>query len=347
MPSKPQTYLVTGGAGFIGSHLIDSLLAEGHRVLAIDDLSTGQIENLSAVASHPNLHFARASVTNDLVLDRLASEADVVIHLAAAVGVKLIVERPVRTIETNVTGTDHVLRAALRYNCRTLITSTSEVYGKGSRIPFSEDDDVLLGATSKSRWSYAASKMIDEFLALAYHRELGLAATVFRLFNTVGPRQSGRYGMVIPRLVSQAVAGEPITVYGDGNQSRCFCDVRDVVEAIVGLSKHSSAAGRVFNVGGTQEISIRRLAERIRTLAGSGSPIVPVPYEQAYAPGFEDMKRRVPDISRIGSLLDWRPVRTLEDILASVISEHRKGPEISSAVEAVSLGVTANAGHPS
>ena len=323
-PAKPQTYLVTGGAGFIGSHLIESLLAEGHRVLAIDDLSTGCTENLAAVEVHPNFHFARAPITDALVPDRLASQADVIVHLAAAVGVKLIVEHPVHTIETNVNGTDHILRGALRYNCRVLVASTSEVYGKGSKIPFSEDDDVLLGATLKSRWSYAASKMVDEFLALAYHREFGLATTVFRLFNTVGARQSGRYGMVVPRLVAQALAGEPITVYGDGTQSRCFCDVRDVVEAIIGLSRHAEATGKVFNIGGTEEVSIRQLAERIRSNTGGASPIVSVPYEEAYAPGFEDMMRRVPDTSRIRALLGWRPVRTLDDILASVITQHKR-----------------------
>ena len=324
-PSRPQTYLVTGGAGFIGSHLIESLLAEGHRVLAIDDLSTGRSDNLTGVEAHPNFHFARAPITDTLVLDRLTSEADVVIHLAAAVGVKLIVEHPVRTIETNVNGTDHVLRAALRYNCRVLVASTSEVYGKGSKIPFAEDDDVLLGATQKSRWSYAASKMVDEFLALAYHREFGLATTVFRLFNTVGARQSGRYGMVIPRLVSQALTGEPITVYGDGTQSRCFCDVRDAVEAIIGLAQHPGATGKVFNIGGAEEISMRQLAKRIRAKAGSSSTILSVPYEKAYVPGFEDMMRRVPDTSRIQSLLGWQPTRSLDDILHSVIDDQKGG----------------------
>ena len=345
-PSRPRTYLVTGGAGFIGSHLIESLLAEGHRVLAIDDLSTGCRHNLVSVEAHPNFHFARAPITNALVLDRMTSEADVVIHLAAAVGVKLIVEHPVRTIETNVNGTDHVLRAALRYNCRVLVASTSEVYGKGSKIPFAEDDDVLLGPTQKSRWSYAASKMVDEFLALAYHREFGLATTVFRLFNTVGARQSGRYGMVIPRLVSQALAGEPITVYGDGTQSRCFCDVRDVVEAIIGLARHPGATGKVFNIGGAEEISMRQLAERIRAKAGSRSTILSVPYEKAYAPGFEDMMRRVPDASRIQSLLGWQPTRSLDDILHSVILDQKGRPSAGVPVpsQQVSVGLEQRSG---
>jgi UDP-glucose 4-epimerase len=319
-----QTYLVTGGAGFIGSHLIESLLAEGHRVFAVDDLSTGRERNLSSVAGHPNFHFARTTITDSVVIDRLAAESDVIVHLAAAVGVKLIVDHPVHTIETNINGTDQVLRAAVRYRCRVLLASTSEVYGKGSKIPFSEDDDVLLGPTAKNRWSYAASKMVDEFLALAYHREFGLPVTIFRLFNTVGPRQRGRYGMVVPRLVKQALAGEPLTVYGSGEQSRCFCDVRDVVEAIIALSRHPDALGRVFNIGSTEEITILALAERVQALTGSSSSVVRVPYEQAYAPGFEDMQRRVPDLTGIRSLLDWRPRRALEEILTSVIADQRE-----------------------
>lgn len=323
MTQQAKTYLVTGGAGFIGSHLIESLLAAGHRVFALDDLSTGRAANLDAVRRHPNFHFARAKVTDSVVLDRLASQSDVVIHLAAAVGVKLIVDHPVETIEINVNGTEAVLKAALHYECRVLIASTSEVYGKGSRIPFAEDDDVLLGSTMKSRWSYAASKMIDEFLALAYHREFGLPVTILRLFNTVGPRQRGRYGMVVPRLVAQALSGEPMTVYGTGEQQRCFCDVRDVVEAIIGLSEHRQAVGRVFNVGSTEETSIFSLAERIRTLAESSSPIIRIPYDQAYSPGFEDMQRRVPDTSRIHQLLGWTPRRCLDEILTSVVEAHR------------------------
>ena len=315
-----RTYLVTGGAGFIGSHLVESLLAAGHRVFAIDDLSTGLGSNLDPVRSHPNLHFARASVSDSVVLDRLASQSDVIVHLAAAVGVKLVVENPVRTIETNVNGTEQVLKAALHYGCRVLIASTSEVYGKGSRVPFSEDDDVVLGPTVKNRWSYAASKMIDEFLALAYHREFGLPITIFRLFNTVGPRQRGRYGMVIPRFVSQATQEEPITVYGTGEQRRCFCDVRDVVEAIVGLSGEDRALGQVFNIGSAEETSILALAEQVRALSESSSPIVRVDYDDAYGPGFEDMQRRVPDTSRIRDLLGWRPSRCLDDILTSVIA---------------------------
>ncbi|MDX1522861.1 MAG: NAD-dependent epimerase/dehydratase family protein, partial [Anaerolineae bacterium] len=241
---QPSTILITGCAGFIGSHLADAMLAQGHRVSAIDNLSTGQADNIRHLLENPNFHFARASITNKVVLDRLASQADIIIHLAAAVGVKLIVERPVHTIETNVMGTEAVLQAGRTYGCRVLIASTSEVYGKGSRIPFSEEDDVLLGPTSKSRWAYAASKMVEEFLGLAYPREYDFPVIPFRLFNTVGPRQTGRYGMVIPRLVGQALRGEPLTVYGDGTQQRCFCDVSDVVRAVTGLIQHPEAPGR-------------------------------------------------------------------------------------------------------
>ncbi|MDT8306687.1 MAG: GDP-mannose 4,6-dehydratase [Anaerolineae bacterium] len=317
--AETRTYLITGGAGFIGSHLTDALLAQGHRVLAIDDLSTGRYANVAHHADNPRYHFARASILDGIVLDRLASQADVIVHLAAAVGVQLIVEQPVHTIETNVMGTEAVLKAALRYRSRVLVASTSEVYGKGSRIPFSEEDDVLLGPSSRSRWSYAASKMVDEFLALAYQDEFGLDVVVARLFNTVGPRQTGRYGMVIPRFVGQALAGEPITVYGDGQQSRCFCAVSDVVAALTGLSTHPGAPGRVYNVGSTEETTIMALAQRVKALAGSESEIVTVPYAEAYAPGFEDMQRRVPDTTRVQELLGWQPRLDLEETLRSVI----------------------------
>jgi len=320
----PTTCLITGGAGFIGSHLAEYLLSQGHRVLVIDDLSTGRWENIAHLEGHERFHFARASLEDTTVLDRLASESKVVFHLAAAVGVRLIVEQPVRTIETNINGTELVLRAALRYRCRTLIASTSEVYGKGARVPFSEEDDVLLGPTSKSRWAYAASKMVDEFLSLAYHAQYGAANLCVRLFNTVGPRQTGRYGMVIPNLVARALRNEPLTVYGDGGQSRCFCDVRDVVEGLVGLVAHPGAVGRVFNLGATEEITILDLAHRIRHLTGSRSEIVFVPYDEAYARGFEDMRRRVPDITRVRELIGWQPRRTLDEILRSVIEDQRR-----------------------
>ena len=311
----PATWLVTGAAGFIGSHLVDALLARGNRVLGLDNLSTGRLQNIEYHLDHPRFHFARASLSDEIVLDRLASEADIIVHLAAAVGVELIVEQPTHTIETNVIGTEVVLRMALRYRNRVLLASTSEVYGKGSRIPFTEDDDIVLGPTSKSRWGYAASKMIDEFLGLAYHREHGLPVVPFRLFNTAGPRQTGRYGMVIPRFMGQALRGEPITIFGDGTQRRCFCDVSDAVRAIVGLAEHPDAAGRVFNIGGHEEISIRQLADRVKAVTNSPSELVFVPYSEAYAHGFEDMQRRVPDTTRIHQLLGWRPEVSLDETL--------------------------------
>tara|TARA_B100001146_G_C16191967_1_gene439564 strand:- start:424 stop:1407 length:984 start_codon:yes stop_codon:yes gene_type:complete len=318
-----QTFFLTGGAGFIGSHLTEAILAGGDRVLSIDNLSTGSMDNVTHFLGHPNHRFEQASITDRGVMERMASEADVIVHLAAAVGVKLIVEHPVQTIETNVMGTEEILRVALRNKCRVLIASTSEVYGKGSKFPFAEEDDVLLGATSKSRWAYAASKMVDEFLGLAYWREFGLDVVPFRLFNTIGPRQTGQYGMVVPRFIRQALGGEPITVYGDGNQRRCFCDVRDVVPAILGLAGHSDAPGRVYNIGGTEEVSIQELAERVVEMTGSDSQITKVPYSEAYAPGFEDMERRVPDTERIHELLGWKPKRDLREILSDVISYER------------------------
>jgi UDP-glucose 4-epimerase len=333
-------YLITGGAGFIGSHLAEALLVEGHEVLAIDDLSTGSVANIAPLIGTPRFHFARANITDGIVMDRLASQATVVVHLAAAVGVKLIVEHPVHTIETNVTGTEAVLRAALRYGCKVVLASTSEVYGKGSKMPLGEEDDVLLGATSKSRWAYAASKMVDEFLGLAYQREYGLQVVVTRLFNTVGPRQTGRYGMVVPRFIRQALCGEPITVYGDGSQSRCFCDVRDVVRALMGLAQHPEVASRVYNIGSTGEIRIGALAERVKAITHSASPIVNVPYAEAYAPGFEDMQRRVPDITRIRSLIGWQPQRSLDDMLHTVMEYERNR---SSKTGGASGGVTRSA----
>jgi UDP-glucose 4-epimerase len=322
---QPSTVLITGGAGFIGSHVADALLAQGHRVLAIDNLSTGRPDNIRHLPDNPNFHFARASITHETVLDRLASQADIIVHLAAAVGVRLVIEHPVHTIETNVMGTEAVLQAARRYGCRVLLASTSEVYGKGNGIAFREEDDVLLGATSKSRWAYAASKMVDEFLGLAYQQEYGLPVVLFRLFNTVGPRQTGRYGMVIPRFVGQALRGEPITVYGDGTQSRCFCDVSDAVRAITGLAQHPEAPGRVYNIGGSEEVRIRELAERVKGVTESCSEIVHIPYTEAYGRGFEDMRRRVPDTSRIQALLGWHPQLPLDQILVRVRDDLQAG----------------------
>lgn len=318
------TYLITGGAGFIGSHLAETLLARGCRVLVIDNLSTGSLDNIRHLLTHPDFHFASSSIANEVVLDRLASEADVIIHLAAAVGVKLVVENPVHTIETNIMGTEMVLKTALRYRAKVLIASTSEVYGKGTSIPFREDDDVLLGPTSRNRWGYAASKMVDEFLALAYYHEKGLPVAIARLFNTVGPRQTGRYGMVIPRFIQQAFQGEPITVYGDGQQSRCFLHVQDAVRALIALADSPEAVGEVFNVGSQQEITIydlaHRIVDRVRSRGiDSQSQIQLIPYGQAYAPGFEDMQRRFPDLSKIGEYVGWKPTRSLDEILDDAI----------------------------
>ncbi len=310
--------LITGGAGFIGSHLAEQLLDSGKEVAILDNLSTGRFENIAHLVGRPGFSFAIASITDTPVLDRLARESQAIVHLAAAVGVKLVVEQPVQTIETNIMGAEAVLKAAARYRAKVLIASTSEVYGKGVRVPFREDDDVVLGPTSRNRWAYAASKMVDEFLGLAYFQKYDLPVVIARLFNTVGPRQTGRYGMVIPRFVGQALRNEPITVYGDGSQSRCFCDVSDTVRALEALLEQKEAVGKVFNVGSTEEISILELARRVKSRLNSDSPIQFIPYDQAYAPGFEDMQRRVPDITRIHALLGWRPRLNLDDILQRV-----------------------------
>ena len=315
---KPQRVLVTGGSGFIGSHLVEALLSDGYEVRVLDDLSTGRIENLAGPLDHPGFRFLRGSIMDERVLDIAAAECNVIVHLAAAVGVQLIVNKPVHTIETNVQGTEFLLKTALRHNARLLIASSSEVYGKGHKIPFSEEDDLLLGSTSKSRWGYAASKMIDEFLALAYHREYGLPAVCFRLFNTIGPRQRGSYGMVVPRFMRSALDGQPITVYGDGTQSRCFCDVADVVRAIVLLIQAPQVNGEVFNIGGPEEISIQELAERVIRVAGSRSSIRHIDYSEAYAPGFEDLKRRTPNTSKLNKAVGWSPQLSTEDALVRI-----------------------------
>ncbi|HMP89144.1 MAG TPA: GDP-mannose 4,6-dehydratase [Kiritimatiellia bacterium] len=315
---RDRTYLITGGAGFIASHLAELLLARGKRILALDNLSTGRMSNIAHLLKNPDFQFCRADVMNEVVLDRLASEASVIVHLAASVGVEKIVQSPAETIQNNVKGTEVVLEAALRYNCRVLIASTSEVYGKGSKIPFHEEDDVLLGPTSKGRWSYAASKMVDEFLGIAYYHEYGLDVVVVRFFNTVGPRQTGQYGMVIPRFVGRALKNETLFVYGDGQQSRCFCDVGDVVIAVADLCERTDIKGTVLNIGGGQEISIQDLAKKIKKMTRSKSEIKLLPYDQAYAPGFEDMQRRVPDTTRIRKFIGWKPKITLDQTLERV-----------------------------
>jgi UDP-glucose 4-epimerase len=314
-----ENILITGGAGFIGSHLCERLVHKGHHVVAIDDLSTGRLENIRHLIPLPSFQFVRETINNAQVLDRLTSEADTVIHLAAAVGVKLIVDNPVHTIQTNIMGTEAVLSTANRYGCKVLIASTSEVYGKGVKVPFSEDDDRLMGSTTHSRWAYAASKAVDEFLGLAYHKQFGLPVVIMRFFNTVGPRQTGQYGMVVPRFVRRALRIEPLQVYGDGRQSRCFADVQDVIEAVAKLAKHPGAVGQVFNIGSTTEISIYELAQKITALTGSKSSIELVPYDEAYAPGFEDMHRRVPSIEKISHLIGYKPRYSLEDTLRRVI----------------------------
>ncbi|OGO35393.1 MAG: nucleoside-diphosphate sugar epimerase [Chloroflexi bacterium RBG_16_57_11] len=318
-----KKYLITGGSGFIGCHLCETLVRQGQQVVAIDDLSTGALENIQRLREASNFQFVRETIRNAQVLDRLSSQADVIIHLAAAVGVKLIVEDPVHTINTNVMGTEAVLATANRYGCKVLIASSSEVYGKGASVPFHEDDDCLIGPTTHSRWAYATSKAVDEFLGLAYYRQFGLPVVVMRFFNTIGLRQTGQYGMVVPRFVRQALRGEPLQVYGDGEQTRCFADVADVVSAIVQLSDHPQAVGQVFNIGSTEEITIRGLAERIIALTGSRSNIQHLPYDQAYAPGFEDMRRRVPSIDKIKDLIGYQAGCSLDESLLKVIEFER------------------------
>ena len=311
--------LITGGAGFIGSHLTDAYLERGDEVYIIDDLSTGSIGNIQHVKNHPRFHYTIESVHNQPVTAELVDQCDVIFHLAAAVGVKLIVESPVRTIETNVRGTEVVLSLANKKKKKVLLASTSEVYGLSADVPFREDGNLVMGATTKGRWSYACSKAIDEFLALAYWREKKLPTIVVRLFNTVGPRQTGQYGMVIPTFVKQALAGRPITVYGDGKQSRCFGYVGDVVDALVKLMANDDAVGQVFNIGSNTEISILELAERVKEITRSDSEIVFVPYDEAYEEGFEDMPRRVPNISKISDLVGFQPNMSLDGILQRVV----------------------------
>jgi UDP-glucose 4-epimerase len=311
--------LITGGAGFVGSHLAEELLERGYEVFVLDDLSTGSIDNIEHLKGNRAFHYFIETVRNEPLVAELVDRADVVFHLAAAVGVKLIVDAPVHTIETNVAGTEVVLKHAAKKRKLVLIASTSEVYGKNTAVPFREDSDLVLGATTKHRWAYACSKALDEFLALAYQRERGLPVIVVRLFNTVGPRQTGRYGMVLPRFVEQALAGEPITVYGDGTQSRSFSYVGDVVWALASLVEKPLARGGIFNVGNDREISIADLAERVRDATASASPIVRIPYEEAYEEGFEDMPRRVPDLTRVRAAIGFAPRVHIDEIIATVV----------------------------
>jgi len=316
-------YLVTGGAGFIGSHLSDALLARGDEVTILDDLSTGDPSNLAEARGAPGFRFVEGSILDHPLVAALAAQADVVVHLAAAVGVKLIVERPLESLITNIRGTEIVLDAAAGAGCKVLITSTSEIYGKNAAGPVKEDDDRVLGSPFKARWSYSTAKAVDEILAKAYWRDRGVPAIVARLFNCVGPRQTGAYGMVVPRFVRQALAGEDVTVYGDGEQRRCFCHVLDLVRALVALLDHPDAVGDVFNVGAQHEVSMNDLARVIVEMTGSSSRIVHIPYDEAYEEGFEDMERRVPDTSRIHTLTGWQPSRSLDEILRDVIAHER------------------------
>lgn len=315
--------LVTGGAGFIGSHLVERLLRDGESVVVLDDFSTGSERNLAGVAGHPRLRLIQGGVSEQCDLTALVAECRFVFHLAAAVGVELVVTSPIRTIETNLRETEAILVAAAAGGVPLLLTSTSEVYGKSTRSEFAEEDDLLIGAPTLGRWSYACSKLMDEFLALAYMRERGLPVTVVRLFNTVGPRQTGRYGMVLPRFVSAALRGEPLRVYGDGGQSRCFCHVADTVEALRRLQLAPDARGEVVNVGNDQPITIRALAERVLELTGSSSSLESVPYEKAYAAGFEDMRQRRPALQKLERLTGFRPRRPLDDIIHEVAESLR------------------------
>jgi len=315
--------LISGGAGFVGSHLAETLLECGWHVEIVDDLSTGSIENIAHLKGHANFGYTLDSVMNRPVMMELVDRADVVFHLAAAVGVRMVVERPVHTIEMNIKATELILELSARKQKPLLITSTSEVYGRLDKQKFSEDDDLVLGSTSRARWCYAASKIIDEFLAKAYFKERGLPVVIVRLFNTIGPRQTGQYGMVVPRFVQRALAGEPIPVYGDGTQRRSFTWVGDVVNAMIALSQHASACGEIFNIGHTKDISIYELALTIKEMTGSLSPIQFIPYEQAYEAGFEDMHRRFPDISKIHKLVGYYPTVNLREMLERVIAFER------------------------
>jgi UDP-glucose 4-epimerase len=314
-------YLVTGGSGFIGSHLVDALLDRGDQVVALDDLSTGRPSNLGTAEGHPNFRFVHGSILDELMVDELVHECSTVIHLAAAVGVKLIVEQPLRSLITNLRGSEIVIGACHRYRRKVLLASTSEIYGKNGHGPLSENSDRILGSPNSARWAYSTAKAVDETLALAYYRERELPAVIVRLFNTVGPRQSAAYGMVIPRFIRQALAGAPLTIFGDGTQRRCFCHVSDVVRALLLLIEHPGAVGEAFNIGSVDEISVRELAERVIAGTGSASTLKFIPYADAYGVGIEDMERRLPDISKLRSLTGWHPGMGLDEILTETIAE--------------------------
>ena len=330
--------LITGGAGFIGSHLADALLDEMSEVTVLDDLSTGSIENVQHLRDNPNFHLVIDTMMNRPLLAELVDQADVIFHLAAAVGVRLIIESPVRTIETNIRPTELLLELATKKRKTVLIASTSEVYGKSQKFPFSEEDDLVIGSPDKGRWSYACSKAIDEFLGLAYWREKKLPTIIVRFFNTIGPRQTGQYGMVVPTFIRQAMAGETLTVFGDGRQSRCFGWVGDIVQAMIALVKNPNAPGKVFNVGSDEEITILELAERVKRVASSESHIRFVPYHEAYQAGFEDMPRRIPDLSRIRHLIGYRPTKTLDEILLAITVPLRESTPVRARLVSESVG---------
>jgi len=315
---------ITGGAGFIGSHLSERLIAEGHELTVLDDLSTGRVENLSAIKGSNALRFVEGDILDDALVQELAGDADMIFHLAAAVGVKLIMDEPSRSILTNINGTENVLRAALKRKTPTFIASTSEVYGKATKFPFSEDDDLTIGATKNLRWSYACAKTLDEFLALAYAREADLPVVILRFFNTTGPRQTGRYGMVVPNFVQAALEGRPLLVHGTGEQSRCFGHVKDVVESLIRLMAEPAARGQVFNIANDQEVTIRQLAEQVIAATGSRSEIKLVPYDSVYPVGFEDMARRLPDVSKLQRTIGFRPRRGLSEIISDIVDEKRR-----------------------
>jgi UDP-glucose 4-epimerase len=323
-PKKKKSALITGGAGFIGSHLAEELLERGYKVYAIDNLSTGSLDNIDHLQDNPNFAFEVGTIMDEELMDELVSAADIVFHLAAAVGVRLIIEKPVDTIQTNVLGTEIMLKLANKYERPILLTSTSEVYGKNEKVPFKEDDDSVYGPTTKSRWSYACSKAIDEFLSLAYFHEKKLPVAVVRLFNTIGPRQTGQYGMVVPTFVKQALLGHDITVFSDGKQTRCFTDVRDVVGALISLINNPKSYGQVFNIGNNKDITIGKLAELIKKLTDSKSKIVFVPYDKAFEKGFEDMRKRLPDTAKARAMIGFQPKIKLEKSLEDIIEYYKK-----------------------